>query len=40
MHTMFLSEDLKGKDQSEDLGVGELILEWILKAQVSKLWTR
>jgi hypothetical protein len=31
MHTKFLSENLKGKDDSQDLGVdGEIILEWIL----------
>jgi hypothetical protein len=31
MHTGFLSEDLKGGDQSEDRDVdGKIILEWIL----------
>jgi hypothetical protein len=32
MHTKFLSENLKGRDHSEDLGVdGKIILEWILR---------
>jgi hypothetical protein len=31
MHTKFLSENLKGGDQAEDLSVdGKIILEWIL----------
>jgi hypothetical protein len=31
MYTKFLSENLKGRDRSEDLGVDEkIILEWIL----------
>jgi hypothetical protein len=31
MHTKFLSEDLKGRDCVEDLGIDEsIILEWIL----------
>jgi hypothetical protein len=31
MHTNFRSENLKGRDHSEDLGVdGNIILEWLL----------
>jgi hypothetical protein len=31
MHKTFLSENLKGRDHSEDLGIDEkIILEWIL----------
>jgi hypothetical protein len=31
MHTVFLLENLKGRDNLEDLGVDEkIILEWIL----------
>jgi len=31
MHTKFLSENLKGRDHSEDLGVDRrIILDWIL----------
>jgi len=32
MHTKFLSENLKGRDHSEDLGVDRrIILDWILQ---------
>jgi hypothetical protein len=32
MHTKFWSENLKGRDRSEDLGAdGRIILEWILR---------
>jgi hypothetical protein len=32
IHTKFWSENLKGRDQSDDLGVdGRIILEWILE---------
>jgi len=31
MHIIFLSENLKGRDYLEDIGVdGKIILEWIL----------
>jgi hypothetical protein len=30
MHKSFLSENLKGRDHSEDLGVDGKIIEWIL----------
>jgi hypothetical protein len=30
MHTIFLSENLKGRDHSEDLGIDGKILEWTL----------
>jgi hypothetical protein len=31
MHTKFWSENLKGRDYLEDLGIdGKIILEWIL----------
>jgi hypothetical protein len=31
MHTKFCSENLKERDQSEDIGVdGKIILKWIL----------
>jgi hypothetical protein len=31
MHTKFYSENLKGRDHSEDLGIdGMIVLEWIL----------
>jgi hypothetical protein len=34
------SEDLKGTDHSEDLGVdGKIILEWILWKYRGKFWT-
>jgi hypothetical protein len=32
MHTIFLLKNLKGRDDSEELGVdGRVILEWILR---------
>jgi len=35
MHTNFWSEDLKKRDELEDVGVpGRIILEWILKRQI------
>jgi hypothetical protein len=40
MHTIFWSENLKGRNHSEDLGVDErTILKWILWKQGGKLWT-
>jgi hypothetical protein len=37
MHTKFWSENKKGRDHSEDLGVdGKIILEWILRNRVRK----
>jgi hypothetical protein len=36
----FWSENLKGRDHSEDLGVDrEIILEWILEKKGGKFWT-
>jgi len=36
----FWSENLKGRDHSEDLGVdGRITLEWALGKQGGKLWT-
>jgi hypothetical protein len=38
MHTKFLSENLNGRDDSEDLGVDrKIILEWILGKQGGNL---
>jgi hypothetical protein len=35
-----LSENLKGRDNSEDLGTdGKIIVEWILGKQGGKVWT-
>jgi hypothetical protein len=40
MHTKFLSENLKGRDQGEYLGVDRMIvLKWILKKYGVKPWT-
>jgi len=40
MHTKFLSENLKGRDHLEDLGIDrKIILEWILGKQSGKVWT-
>jgi hypothetical protein len=40
MYIKFWSENLKGSDHSEDLGVdGKIILEWILGKLGGKMWT-
>jgi hypothetical protein len=40
MHRQFRSDNLKGRDHSEDLGVdGRIILELTFKKQVRQLWT-
>jgi len=40
MRTHFWSENLKGRDHAEHLGIdGRIILEWILRKQVTKVWT-
>jgi hypothetical protein len=40
MHTIFLLEDLKGKDQSEELDLdGRIILVWILGKYSGRVWT-
>jgi len=33
MHTRFWSENLKGRGHSEDLGVDEMIIEWIRETE-------
>jgi hypothetical protein len=41
MNTKFQSENLKGGDHSEDLGVdGWIILEWIFGKQGGNVWNR
>jgi hypothetical protein len=40
IRTIFWSENLKGRNQSEDLAVdGKIILNCILRKQVGKVWT-
>jgi len=40
MHTKFLSEKLKRRVHSEDVGVnGKIISEWVLTKQGRKMWT-
>jgi len=37
MHTKFLSDNLKGTDHMEDLGIdGKVILEWILRSGMGR----
>jgi hypothetical protein len=38
MCTKFWSENLKGRDHSEDLGIGERILGHILEKYDGKMW--
>jgi hypothetical protein len=40
MHTIFWSENVKGRDHSEDMAIGaRIILECILEKWGDKLWT-
>jgi len=40
MYKKFWSENLKGRDHAEDLGVdGRIILEWILGKYGGRVWT-
>jgi hypothetical protein len=40
MHRIFWLENLKGRDDLEDLGVdGKIILERVLRKQDGRLWT-
>jgi hypothetical protein len=40
MHTKFWSQNLKGRDQSEDIRLyGKIILEWLFGDQRGKVWT-
>jgi len=39
MHTIFLLENLKGRDHLEDLDIDGNILDWIVGIQVRKEWT-
>jgi len=40
VHTKLWSENLKGRDQSEDVNVdGGIIPEWILGKEPEKVWT-
>jgi len=40
MQTEFWSENPKGRDHLEDLGIdGKVILEWMLGKEGGKLWT-
>jgi len=35
MHTKFLSENLKGREHTEDLGIdGKIILEWTIRCRL------
>jgi hypothetical protein len=40
MHTKVWSENLKGRDHSEDLDMNErIILDWMLEEKCGKFWT-
>jgi hypothetical protein len=40
MHAKFWSEDLKGRDHSEDVGSGKrIILKWVLGKWGVRMWT-
>jgi len=40
MHVRFLSESVKGRDHSEDLGIdGKIILGWISGKYGGRVWT-
>jgi hypothetical protein len=41
MRTAFLSENLKGRDHTKNLGVdGKIILEWIFGKYCGRMWFR
>jgi hypothetical protein len=41
VHAQFWSQNLKGGDHSEDMGIGgKIILEWILGKLGGKVWLR
>jgi len=38
MHAKLRSQNLKEGDHAEDLGIVNVIIEWILRKQSGKLW--